>query len=120
MSRRRKQRGLRKLDDPALWEIVHELLQARWSPQQIAGILAVDREVACDNVLTQEERRVLWLTSERKSLPAPHRLSVEPVGQPSWAGLRIPNAPGAPVGTPSGMDGHACSNAFSATGSPNR
>ena len=37
---RRKPRRLRKLDDPALWEIVHELLQARWSPQQIAGILA--------------------------------------------------------------------------------
>ncbi|WP_276967428.1 IS30 family transposase [Metallibacterium scheffleri] len=37
---RRKPRVPRKLDDPALREVVHELLFARWSPQQIAGILA--------------------------------------------------------------------------------
>ena len=37
---RRKPRVLRKLDDPALRAVVHELLLARWSPQQIAGILA--------------------------------------------------------------------------------
>jgi len=37
---RRKPRVLRKLGDPALREVVHELLFARWSPQQIAGILA--------------------------------------------------------------------------------
>ena len=30
----------RMLDDPALRGVVHELLFARWSPQQIAGILA--------------------------------------------------------------------------------
>ena len=37
---RRQPRVPRKLDDPALREVVHELLFARWSPQQIAGILA--------------------------------------------------------------------------------
>ena len=37
---RRKPRVPRKLGDPALREVVHELLFARWSPQQIAGILA--------------------------------------------------------------------------------
>ena len=31
---------MRKLDDPALWETVQALLRARWSPEQIAGILA--------------------------------------------------------------------------------
>lgn len=30
----------RKLADPALWETVQALLRARWSPEQIAGILA--------------------------------------------------------------------------------
>ena len=33
-------RVTRKLDDPALWETVQALLRARWSPEQIAGILA--------------------------------------------------------------------------------
>jgi IS30 family transposase len=37
---RKKPRVTRKLDDPALWELVQALLRARWSPEQIAGILA--------------------------------------------------------------------------------
>jgi transposase, IS30 family len=37
---RRKPRVRRKLADAALWEIVQDLLRARWSPQQIAGILS--------------------------------------------------------------------------------
>ena len=37
---RGKARVPRKLGDPALRALVHELLLARWSPQQIAGILA--------------------------------------------------------------------------------
>ena len=37
---RRKPRVTRKPDDAALWETVHALLRARWSPEQIAGILA--------------------------------------------------------------------------------
>lgn len=37
---RKKPRVPRKLDDAALWETVQALLRARWSPQQIAGILA--------------------------------------------------------------------------------
>ena len=37
---RTKPRVMRKLDDPALWETVQALLRARWSPEQIAGILA--------------------------------------------------------------------------------
>lgn len=34
-----KPRVVRKLADPALWETVQDLLHARWSPEQIAGIL---------------------------------------------------------------------------------
>lgn len=37
---RKKPRVTRKLDDAALWETVQALLRARWSPEQIAGILA--------------------------------------------------------------------------------
>ena len=37
---RTQPRVTRKLDDPALWETVQALLRARWSPEQIAGILA--------------------------------------------------------------------------------
>jgi transposase, IS30 family len=37
---RRKPRVTRKLADEALWQVVQELLRARWSPQQIAAILA--------------------------------------------------------------------------------
>lgn len=37
---RTKPRVTRKLDDPALWNTVQALLRARWSPEQIAGILA--------------------------------------------------------------------------------
>ncbi|WP_136260120.1 IS30 family transposase, partial [Rhodanobacter lindaniclasticus] len=37
---RAKPRVPRKLGDPALWETVQALLRARWSPEQIAGILA--------------------------------------------------------------------------------
>ena len=37
---RTQARVTRKLDDPALWETVQALLRARWSPEQIAGILA--------------------------------------------------------------------------------
>jgi IS30 family transposase len=37
---RKKPRIMRKLDDAALWETVQALLRARWSPEQIAGILA--------------------------------------------------------------------------------
>jgi IS30 family transposase len=37
---RAKPRVPRKLADAALWETVQELLRARWSPEQIAGILA--------------------------------------------------------------------------------
>ena len=36
---RKKPRVTRKLDDVALWETVQALLRARWSPEQIAGIL---------------------------------------------------------------------------------
>ncbi len=36
---RKKPRVTRKLDDAALWETVQALLRARWSPEQIAGIL---------------------------------------------------------------------------------
>jgi IS30 family transposase len=38
--RRSQARVTRKLADPALWETVQALLRARWSPEQIAGILA--------------------------------------------------------------------------------
>lgn len=37
---RNKARVPRKLAEPALWTLVQEFLHARWSPQQIAGILA--------------------------------------------------------------------------------
>ncbi|HEY4294617.1 MAG TPA: hypothetical protein VGM71_16505, partial [Luteibacter sp.] len=37
---RRKPRVVRKLDDPALWNVVQDLLRACWSPQQIAAILS--------------------------------------------------------------------------------
>jgi IS30 family transposase len=37
---RKKLRVPRKLDDVALWETVQTWLRARWSPEQIAGILA--------------------------------------------------------------------------------
>lgn len=37
---RAKPRVTRKLADPALWETVQALLRARWSPEQIARILA--------------------------------------------------------------------------------
>ena len=37
---RKKPRVTRKLVDAALWETVQALLRARWSPEQIAGILA--------------------------------------------------------------------------------
>ena len=37
---RKKPRVTRKLDDAALWGTVQALLRARWSPEQIAGILA--------------------------------------------------------------------------------
>jgi IS30 family transposase len=37
---RHRPRVARKLADPGLWDVVQELLCARWSPQQIAGILA--------------------------------------------------------------------------------
>lgn len=37
---RKKPRVTRKLDDAALWETVQALLRARWSPEQIAGILS--------------------------------------------------------------------------------
>jgi IS30 family transposase len=37
---RKKPRVTRKLGDAALWETVQALLRARWSPEQIAGILA--------------------------------------------------------------------------------
>lgn len=71
-----------------------------------------------DSVLTHEEWQVLWLTRERRPLPAVHRPSVGPVWRwPNWAVLRIPNARGAPVGTPSGMDGRACSSTSRTTGS---
>jgi IS30 family transposase len=39
-ARRRKPRVERKLTDPALWDTVQCLLRARWSPEQIAGLLA--------------------------------------------------------------------------------
>jgi IS30 family transposase len=38
---RRKPRVERKLADPGLWEVVRDLLHARWSPAQIAGILGL-------------------------------------------------------------------------------
>lgn len=40
-TRRRQPRVPRKLAEPALWEAVQALLHACWSPQQIAGILAL-------------------------------------------------------------------------------
>lgn len=39
--RRCKPRVARKLSDPALWEVVQDILRACWSPQQIAGILSM-------------------------------------------------------------------------------
>jgi IS30 family transposase len=38
---RSRPRVPRKLSDPVLWEFVQELLHARWSPEQIAGILGL-------------------------------------------------------------------------------
>lgn len=80
LAHRKKLRVTRKLDDVALWEAVQALLRARWSPEQIAGILARDFPDAASYRVSQKTiysaiylgtaRRVAQRT-ERLSAPGP-------------------------------------------------